>query len=238
MVNVGTGGLANLPNHDLACKGRPKGITQKISDMFKPKERAPLVPSTVSSAPLIIPTSIGGTQNNASLASSSARASSPSADLTTFTTDITSVLEFTMSDASHASDSAISVRDSTPTEMLDVAPTEQRCNAIRHLRLKMEQIPAHITGETLGDFAGDPADFFGPSEPQDRDGKLHNLLGRVFGPNAWLYDLDSVRQYLYRGSNGLDAFCNFFEYFITQRGFSVKNILDIILFLEEGIENE
>jgi ribosomal protein S27E len=54
MVNVGTGGLANLPNHDLACKGRPKGITQKISDMFKPKERAPLVPSTVSSAPLII----------------------------------------------------------------------------------------------------------------------------------------------------------------------------------------
>jgi hypothetical protein len=47
-----------------------------------------------------------------------------------------------------------------------------------------------------------------------------------------------VRDYLYRGPDGLDAFCAFFEYFVRKRGFSVKYVLDIILFLEESIDRE
>ncbi|KAJ7916984.1 hypothetical protein B0H13DRAFT_1870677 [Mycena leptocephala] len=54
MIHVGTAGPANLVNHKPACKGRPKGKIQKISDMFPsvPKPRAPqvLVPSTVTVA--------------------------------------------------------------------------------------------------------------------------------------------------------------------------------------------
>jgi hypothetical protein len=39
-------------------------------------------------------------------------------------------------------------------------------------------------------------------------------------------------------SDGLDAFCTFFEYFVREGEYPVKNILDIILFLEEDIDNE
>ncbi|KAF7344645.1 hypothetical protein MVEN_01624700 [Mycena venus] len=239
MVHVGTGGPANLKNHKPACKGRPKGITQKITDLFARKPHAPLVPSTVSSAPLVTPPfTDSGNVPDASLASSLARDPSPSIDFSTFMSDASSCLEYTTSDASHVSDTAISVRDGTPNEIPYAAPSEQKCNAIHHLRLKLEQIPAHITGDTLVDFAGNPADFFGPSEPEERDKILHDLLERVFGSNSWGYDLNLVRQYLYRGSKGLDAFCDFFEYFVCKRRFSVKNILDIILFLEEGIDHE
>ncbi|KAJ7873645.1 hypothetical protein B0H14DRAFT_2569662 [Mycena olivaceomarginata] len=74
---------------------------------------------------------------------------------------------------------------------------------------KVEQIPAHITGDPLADFAGNPADFFGLPEPEGRDRILNTLLERNFGSNSWRYSLGSVRNYLYHGPNGLDAFCDF-----------------------------
>ncbi|KAJ7916990.1 hypothetical protein B0H13DRAFT_2269654 [Mycena leptocephala] len=97
MIHVGTAGPANLVNHKPACKGRPKGKIQKISDMFisVPKPRAPqaLVPSTVTVAvssvppvPLVPSTSTAApeykNENDASFSASALRPSFPGADLT------------------------------------------------------------------------------------------------------------------------------------------------------------
>ncbi|KAJ7824027.1 hypothetical protein B0H13DRAFT_1919358 [Mycena leptocephala] len=238
MVHVGTAGPANLVNHKAACKGRPKGKMQKISDLFAPKPHAPLVPSTVSSTPLLIPSTstASGNESHASIASSPLRQSSPGPEGTLVGSDDSSFLDYGAPDASHAADSRISVHGSMAGNVPTSAPFGPGYDALHHLRFKVEQIPAHIRGDPLVDFAGDPADFFGSSEPQDRDKIIHNLLERNFGSNSWAYSMGAVQNYLYRGANGLDAFCDFFEYFVRKRGFPIKSILDIILFLEEGIE--
>jgi hypothetical protein len=79
MIHAGTAGQANLENHKPACKG-PKGVARKITGMFAPKARAPLVPSTVCAAPLITSASTSSIENDASFASSLSCEVSPSSD--------------------------------------------------------------------------------------------------------------------------------------------------------------
>ncbi|KAJ7260342.1 hypothetical protein B0H12DRAFT_1107814 [Mycena haematopus] len=102
MIHVGTAGPANLLNHKPACKGRPKGRTQKISDFFAPKPRAPLVPSTAASAPALIPSTSTASreENHASFASSPLHESSPGADLALVGSGDSSFLDYGVSDAS------------------------------------------------------------------------------------------------------------------------------------------
>ncbi|KAJ6453311.1 hypothetical protein C8R45DRAFT_945151 [Mycena sanguinolenta] len=177
-------------------------------------------------APLVSSTSNHSeNENEASLPSSPLRDTSSNIDNSTL-------------EALDTLDAEISIQDYMVDDSASAIPPEQTCKAIRYLRIKLKQIPPHITGTSLAIFAGNPADFFGPSEPEERDMILHHQLEHIFAPNSSGYDLDSVRQHLYRGSHGLDAFCDFFEYFVCKREYSIKNILDIILFLEEAIDHE
>ncbi|KAJ6557616.1 hypothetical protein B0H19DRAFT_1070255 [Mycena capillaripes] len=189
MIHVATGGPSNLVNHKPACKGRPKGKNRKISEIFTPKSRASLVPSTVSSAPPLIPSTASGNKNYASFASSPLRQSSPYANLTSLGSDDSSFLDCGASDALHAADTGISVHGGTAGKVPIAASSEPGYDALYHLRLKVEQIPLHISGDPLVTFAGNPADFFGSSEPQDRDKIIHNLLARNFGCSSWAYSM-------------------------------------------------
>ncbi|KAJ7850839.1 hypothetical protein B0H13DRAFT_2360497 [Mycena leptocephala] len=269
---------ANLINHKPACKP-PKGIGQKITSLFQRKPLAALVPSTVSSVPLVGATASGGlgTENNASIASYYPKESSPSTDVTEMASSSSQIendasstsscylqesspsTEFneTASSSSELENDASFASCSARASSLDTdfeesyfpeydpdAPSvpytrEGPYNALDYLRFKLDQIPSGVRGNfALDEFSGNPADFFGPSEPEDRDKLLVELVERVFGSNSWRYDMSDVRQFLYRGPGGLDDFCTFFDYFVRERGFSIKNILDIILLLEESIDRE
>jgi hypothetical protein len=115
-------------------------------------------------------------------------------------------------------------------------------DALHHLHSKIMQIPMILMilpeSSILWEFSGNPADFFGLSEPVDHDKVLNDLLDHVFGHNSWCYDGMNICKYLCHGPNGLDAFCTFFEYFVREHGYDLRNIVDVILFLEEGIDIE
>jgi hypothetical protein len=66
MIHARTASEANLENHKPACKGPPKGVARKITDMFAPKACAPLVPSMGCAAPLITSASTSSIENDAS----------------------------------------------------------------------------------------------------------------------------------------------------------------------------
>ncbi|KAK7014563.1 hypothetical protein R3P38DRAFT_3205451 [Favolaschia claudopus] len=125
--------------------------------------------------------------------------------------------------------------NNTPNDATLEKPT---ISALNNLRLKMEEIPPHLRGNSLTEFTRDPANFLAKSKSGTIEELLHNLLQRTFGGESWNYNLRYVRQYLYRGPNGLDGFCNFFEYFVLEHRYSLRNISDILLFLEEGIDQE
>ncbi|KAF7369372.1 hypothetical protein MVEN_00265800 [Mycena venus] len=240
MVHVGTAGPANLGNHKTACKPS-KGKTQKISDLFARKPRANLVPSTVSSAPLVdaSTSSISAVGDDTSFVSSPSREPSPEADATAFGGDASVSPNYVPPEYPSTSDITGTSSDCVPNEAPTPASNWPLYNAFDNLRFKMEQIPASLTGDALAVFAGNPADYFPLDiQPAERDKLLHALLERVFGSHSWKYNMQSIRRFLYRGADGLDAFCTFFEYFVCEAEYPVKNILDIILFLEEGIDSE
>jgi hypothetical protein len=80
MIRAGTTGKASLKNHKPACKGPTKGVARKNTDIFAPKARAPLVPSTACAAPLVTSANTSFIENDASFASSPSREVSPSSD--------------------------------------------------------------------------------------------------------------------------------------------------------------
>ncbi|KAJ7888890.1 hypothetical protein B0H14DRAFT_2562045 [Mycena olivaceomarginata] len=177
-----------------ACKPS-KGITQEISDLFAREPRANLVPSTVSSVPLVDASTsdISAVGGGTSLVSSPSREPSPDVDTTAIGGD------------APISPNYMPPEYPTPNEAPTPGSDWPLYNEFDNLRFKMEQIPASLTGDTLAAFAGNPAYYF----PQE----IHP-------------------------SDGLDAFCTFFEYFVREGEYPVKNILDVILFLEEDIDNE
>ncbi|KAJ7743231.1 hypothetical protein DFH07DRAFT_964168 [Mycena maculata] len=240
-IGVGTSGLYNLQTHQQSkdCKP-PKGMFRKITDMFDRKPQAPLVPATVSDAPVVNVTSTSSIPEGGSAFESIAM-------------DITD----NIASGEHGegptspgpwphdfcNDNQLLAFVSTypPTPFFAESRTsfpESGNDALGHLRAKIDQIPLQIilASHRMSEFFANPADFFGPDEPEDRDYQLNTLLERVFKSDSWTYDARNIHQYLDR--DGVGAFCTFFKYFVRGRGFSVKNILDIILMLEEGIDQE
>ncbi|KAJ7886389.1 hypothetical protein B0H14DRAFT_3730623 [Mycena olivaceomarginata] len=220
-ILVGTGGFSNLESHKNSkdCV-EPQG--RKISDMFKRAPPTTYVPSTVTAAAMV----------HGPAASTSATLSSSQTDAHVTSAEHLPidghVVEHAPIDGHVIGETVIDGHVVSETPCPDLPPqtvsAEQvifpsKWDALHHLRSKITQIPMIPTilpeSSILWEFSGNPADFFGLSEPVDRDKVLNDLLDRMFGHNSW-----------------------FFEYFVREHGYDLRNIVDVILFLEEGIDIE
>ncbi|KAK7015394.1 hypothetical protein R3P38DRAFT_3204665 [Favolaschia claudopus] len=161
MVHVRTGGEGNLKNHKRHCKG-PE-TSQKLTNFFTKKRTSPLVPSTVSTAPLVSPNATKLQHKpDAPAIPTIAPESSPS-------------LEAETPDSSpiHLHDNSGCLPDALPVA------EQNSISALRNLRLKMEQIPLSIKGDRLLDFSRNPAKFYAKFKSQSIEESLHTTSGHM-----------------------------------------------------------